>query len=276
MRSAPVDLDAEAQAQAAAESAPRLGVALPPGAPMHAEPTGLSAEGIAVFDDEAELSVIEDVPESVGAHAGPIVRRPVGRAHAIVERTFDVTMVLAFAPFWVPLYAVAATLIAVFDGRPIHYTERRVGRRGRGFTCVKFRSMLRQASQAPEEDHVGHLRFLKSLDDPRHTRLGRSLRRLSLDELPQLLNVLAGHMSLVGPRPITPREIERYYGTATPLLLSVRPGLTGLWQISGRSLLPIETRVRLDMEYVLAPSLWRDLTILVRTIPSVIRGHGAF
>lgn len=223
----------------------------------------LAPDGAAVVDDAA----IADIESRE-----PAARQ--GRGYAAAKRALDLAGLVVAAPLWLPLYLLIAGAILLTSGLPIHYTELRVGRHGRRFTCIKFRSMRRDHGEHP--DHHGYHRVKKSRDDPRLTAIGRLLRRASLDEIPQLLNVLLGHMSLVGPRPITPREIARYYGPHASEVLSVRPGLTGLWQISGRSLLPMEVRVGLDLRYVRERSIGTDLSIMARTIPSVLRGHGAY
>jgi exopolysaccharide production protein ExoY len=202
--------------------------------------------------------------------------------YLVSKRALDLFLVGALAPLWLPLYALIAVAILIFDGPPIHYRDHRVGKGGRDLVVLKFRSMrlnakddlaaLLAAEPSLEEEFS---RFAKLRPDPRLTRSGRLLRRMSLDELPQLLRVLGGGMSLVGPRPITRREIDRFYGNAASELLSVRPGLTGLWQISGRSLVPSDKRMLLDLQYVRERSFGRDLTILIRTIPKVVSGHGA-
>ena len=184
-----------------------------------------------------------------------------------------------------PVFLVIAGLIfAQRDGGAILFGQQRVGRFGRHFKCFKFRSMcpdadlrlralLETSAQACDEWHQTH----KLRNDPRVTRLGRFLRSTSLDELPQLWNVLRGDMSLVGPRPITQHEIEgpyvRFDGCRE--YLTVRPGITGLWQVSGRSLLAYENRVALDKSYVRNFSLSQDAAILFRTISVVLLRHGA-
>jgi len=228
----------------------------------------LAADAVAVV--ESDLTVIA-TPEL--AHEASEAGTRLGAAVGLgAKRAFDVVAVVVAAPLWVLVYAVVATVVLFLDGRPIHYVEDRVGREGRTFRCRKFRSMRVDPDARPDDPS----RFAKPERDDRRTPVGRVLRRLSLDELPQLWNVLRGEMSLVGPRPLVPAEVERHYGLAARTLLSVRPGLTGPWQVSGRSTLPIERRVDLDLRYVRERSFLGDVAILVRTIPSVIRGVGAF
>jgi lipopolysaccharide/colanic/teichoic acid biosynthesis glycosyltransferase len=180
-----------------------------------------------------------------------------------------------------PLFAIIVVLIWQRDGGPVLFAHYRVGYEGKLFRCVKFRTMLRnseevlsdvlrndpQARAEWERDH-------KLVNDPRVTRIGRFLRRSSLDELPQLLNVLRGEMNLVGPRPITVAELARY-GRVRWHYLSVRPGITGLWQVSGRNNTTYEQRVALDRRYVEQRSLWLDLGILLRTMRVVAVREGA-
>jgi exopolysaccharide production protein ExoY len=180
-----------------------------------------------------------------------------------------------------PLMLVIAALIAGRDGAPILFGHYRVGLDGRLFRCYKFRSMFRESermlSDLLESDPAARSewdRDRKLQNDPRVTPIGRFLRRTSLDELPQLLNVLRGEMSLVGPRPITVPELGRY-GSVRRQYLSVRPGMTGLWQVSGRNNTTYEERVALDQRYVEARSFWLDLSILFRTVKVVLQRDGA-
>jgi lipopolysaccharide/colanic/teichoic acid biosynthesis glycosyltransferase len=162
-------------------------------------------------------------------------------------------------------------------GGPI-IRQRRVKTRGQLFDMFKFRSMVENADDKVEEfeeQNVHDGPIFKIPDDPRRTRVGALLRRTSLDELPNLFNVLRGDMSLVGPRPPLPREVVQY-DSIQMRRLAVRPGMTGLWQISGRSLLPFDEMVRLDLTYIEQWSFWRDVVILVRTLPAVISCRGAY
>jgi Undecaprenyl-phosphate galactose phosphotransferase WbaP len=181
-----------------------------------------------------------------------------------------------------PLIALIAFFIWKQDGAPVLYAHYRVGKNGRLFRCMKFRSMLRNSEQVLaallRDDPVARAeweRDHKLTTDPRITPIGRFLRKSSLDELPQLLNVLRGEMSLVGPRPITVAELTRY-GRVRWHYLSVRPGLTGLWQVSGRNNTTYEERVALDQRYVEQRSLWLDACILVKTVRVVLLREGAY
>jgi lipopolysaccharide/colanic/teichoic acid biosynthesis glycosyltransferase len=177
-----------------------------------------------------------------------------------------------------PLFLVLAVVTLVATGRPVIYRRRVMGRHGVEFDAFKFRTMVNGAERVLEQDSRLLEAFTanwKLFDDPRVTRTGRILRKYSLDELPQLFNVLRGEMSLIGPRMISPPELPRY-GTLGDKLLSVRPGLTGLWQVSGRQKVDYARRIELDMNYIdqCSPSL--DLWILVRTVPVVLGADGAF
>jgi lipopolysaccharide/colanic/teichoic acid biosynthesis glycosyltransferase len=177
-----------------------------------------------------------------------------------------------------PVLAVAAAAIKLDSGGPVFHRAVRVGRNGRKFTFLKLRSMQVGAEELRGlliHQNVVEGPAFKLHDDPRVTRVGRLLRKTSLDELPQLVHVLQGWMSLVGPRPPFPEEVERY----EPWMLrrlSVRPGLTCLWQVKGRSNLSFDEWMRLDLEYVVRLSFGLDLKILLLTIPAVISGRGAY
>ena len=180
-----------------------------------------------------------------------------------------------------PVMLVVTALIWRSDGAPILFGHYRVGQHGRLFRCLKFRSMYRNSEQMLKDllarDEAARAeweRDHKLLNDPRVTPIGNFLRRTSLDELPQLFNVLRGEMSLVGPRPITVAELPRY-GRVRWHYLSVRPGMTGLWQVSGRNDVSYEERVELDRRYVESDSLRMRLSILWRTVDVVLHGSGA-
>jgi Undecaprenyl-phosphate galactose phosphotransferase WbaP len=198
------------------------------------------------------------------------------------KRCLDVAAVLASAVVAIPMMAVIAAAIKLTSPGPLFYGQLRVGRGGRNFIVWKFRTMTINADAVLEM----HFRENPSLfaewqrdcklkNDPRVTRLGRFLRRSSLDELPQLWNVLGGDMSLVGPRPIVPHEAAKY-GREYELYSKVRPGITGLWQISGRNNTTYPERVRFDEYYVRNWSVWLDLYILMRTVKTVCTGDGAY
>jgi exopolysaccharide biosynthesis polyprenyl glycosylphosphotransferase len=194
-----------------------------------------------------------------------------------IKRAFDVVaggLALLVAS---PVMLVVALAVKA-DGGPVLFRQRRVGMRGGHFAMLKFRSMVVDAEA--RRDELMHLNegaglLFKLRDDPRVTRVGRVIRRLSLDELPQLFNVLRGDMSLVGPRPPLPAEVDRYEGRVNRRLL-IKPGITGLWQVSGRSGLSWEESVKLDLWYVENWSLTNDLMILLRTARTVVAHEGAY
>jgi len=176
-----------------------------------------------------------------------------------------------------PIFVVVALLVWISDGLPIFYPRRVVGCRGE-FNAYKFRTMLRNADAilaADPELRDEFTRDFKLKSDPRVTRTGAWLRKYSLDELPQLLNVLIGQMSLVGPRMITAEELSKY-GQYQELLIGVKPGLTGYWQVRGRQDVSYEQRVQMDVQYITQWSLGLDLMILFETPLRVIRGEGAY
>jgi exopolysaccharide production protein ExoY len=204
-----------------------------------------------------------------------------GIYYRLGKRLLDICVLCAILPCLVPLFLIVAVIVRISSPGPILYRQKRVGRFGREFTLWKFRSMyvngneilqehLKQDPEARREWAETH----KLKIDPRVTKLGGFLRRASLDELPQLLNVLAGSMSLVGPRPIVALERSRY-GSAYFFYASARPGLSGLWQVSGRSDLSYEQRVALDESYVRNWSLVQDIKILWRTAGVVWKAKGA-
>jgi lipopolysaccharide/colanic/teichoic acid biosynthesis glycosyltransferase len=173
---------------------------------------------------------------------------------------------------------VAAALVKLHDRGPVFFRQRRVGRDGREFGMVKFRSMVVEADRML--DNIRHLNesdniLFKVKNDPRVTPVGRVLRKFSIDELPQLFNVLRGEMSLVGPRPPLAKEVAEYESDVHRRLL-VRPGMTGLWQVSGRSQLSWDETVRLDLYYVDNWSMMTDLVIMAKTVKAVLASRGAY
>jgi exopolysaccharide biosynthesis polyprenyl glycosylphosphotransferase len=196
----------------------------------------------------------------------------------VLKRTLDVVGSLATLVVLSPVWAVVALLIKLEDGGPVLYRQTRVGVGEREFSCFKFRSMCPDADTRLcelEEHNEGNGVLFKIKDDPRVTRVGRFIRRHSIDELPQLINVLKGEMSMVGPRPPLPKEVAEYHADLTRRL-KVRPGMTGLWQVSGRSELDADESERLDLYYVDNWSIWHDALILWRTLRVVVTGHGAY
>jgi lipopolysaccharide/colanic/teichoic acid biosynthesis glycosyltransferase len=177
-----------------------------------------------------------------------------------------------------PLFVLVAAAIVLGDGGPVFFWQQRVGLYGELFQFPKFRSMIRNAESIKQEllaynQHGDGVTF-KMKNDPRVTRIGRFLRRSSIDELPQLWCVLKGEMSLVGPRPAVPEEVERYAAHHRNRLHTL-PGLTCIWQVSGRSEIPFEQQVKLDEEYIQRRNFWLDLSLLAKTVPAVLGGRGA-
>ncbi len=240
--------------------------------------------------EEADVQMIV-VPSVSDISAERLDVRPVGglplvyvgrprstTASRRLKRAFDVLGSVAGLLLMSPVFLVVAAAIWLDDHGPIFFRQVRLGRDGRPFSCVKFRSMVRDAEALlPSIAHldVGSGVLFKSDADPRITRPGRFIRRFSVDELPQLVNVLRGEMSLVGPRPPLPREVLGY-ADREHRRLRVRPGMTGLWQVSGRSDLSWQETVRLDLYYVDNWSMLQDLQILVRTVRAVLGGRGAY
>jgi exopolysaccharide biosynthesis polyprenyl glycosylphosphotransferase len=196
----------------------------------------------------------------------------------VVKTTFDRLLAGLAVTVLLPVVLVIALAIKLDSSGPVLYRQERVGLRGQRFACLKFRSMVQDAEArlaSLRQADQGNGMLFKMRNDPRVTRVGRFLRRYSLDELPQLLNVLEGSMSLVGPRPPLQSEVDRYESDVRRRLL-VKPGITGLWQVSGRSDLPWEESVRLDLYYVENWSPLLDLTIMARTVSAVVRARGAY
>ena len=198
------------------------------------------------------------------------------------KRLFDILLTLAALPIILPFMAIVSLFLSVRVGGPIFYVHKRIGKDGREFGCIKFRTMMvdadnllqRHLAENPAAKEEWE-RTQKLLNDPRIIPIvGQTLRNTSLDELPQLINVLKGEMSLVGPRPVTAEELERYGSDAT-FYKAVRPGITGKWQVSGRSETCYSERIKLDVEYVQTQSLIGDLTILAKTVIVVLKKEGA-
>lgn len=196
------------------------------------------------------------------------------------KRAMDILFASALIALFAPFLVLVALLVWRADGAPVFYLHRRIGKNGKPFNCIKFRTMVRDSEAILKralmrDSKLRHEweRNFKLENDPRILGVvGQMLRRSSLDELPQLFNVLRGEMSLVGPRPIILEELSRY-GQFKDHYLSVKPGLTGLWQVGGRSDTSYEERVRLDTYYVENASLAKDLSILLKTITAFVSGH---
>ncbi len=198
------------------------------------------------------------------------------------KRVVDLCATVAGGLLILPLLLLLALLVYLESGGPVFYKDQRMGRDGNLFSCLKFRTMVLDAEallqrmiEEDEELRREYFRYHKLRDDPRVTRVGRFLRKTSLDELPQLWNVLRGEMSLVGPRPYLPRE-SKEIGITQSEILRVPPGMTGPWQVAGRNQTYFDDRVRMDAYYVRDWSIWLDLVLLARTVKTVLRGGGAY
>ena len=198
------------------------------------------------------------------------------------KRAIDLALVVPLLIFVSPLMIAIAILVRMQDGGSVLFRQTRYGQGGRTFTCYKFRSMvvdaedrLRRLLESDPAAAAEWQRNQKLRNDPRVTALGRFLRKSSLDELPQLFNIIKGDMSIVGPRPIIDCEVPKY-GSYFRYYSAVRPGVTGLWQVSGRNLTTYSERVLLDADYVQRWSLALDLRIILRTIPAILLSKGAY
>jgi exopolysaccharide biosynthesis polyprenyl glycosylphosphotransferase len=229
----------------------------------------------AIADVAGPRTVVRDVAGLPLLHvAEPTLSGPQRLAKEVFDRVGAAVALVALAP----VFAVVALAVRLDSPGPVFFRQVRVGRDGRRFNMIKFRTMVvdadRLLADLEHRNEADGLLF-KMRVDPRVTRTGRLLRRYSFDELPQIINVVRGEMSMVGPRPPLPAEVERYESHVTRRLL-VKPGITGLWQVSGRSDLPWDEAVRLDLYYVHHWSPTMDLTIMARTFSAVVRGSGAY
>ena len=223
----------------------------------------------------------QSLSEVAGIPVISLMKGQLGSVQAAAKRLGDFVVSAVLLIALLPVITIVALLIKLTSSGPVLFSQRRLGLKGESFHLFKFRTMVANAEQALRSSPALYAQYLANNfklpkgKDPRVTRLGYFLRATSLDELPQLFNVLRGDMSLVGPRPVVPAEVEKY-GEAAGLFLSVKPGMTGHWQVSGRSeLQAYDKRVELDLEYIRDQSLGMDFEILLRTVPAVLRGKGA-
>ncbi len=219
-----------------------------------------------------------EVEDFVGIPMFDLRAPALSEVQRLIKRAFDIVLsLLALIPI-LPLMAIISLVILLDDGRPIFFRQKRVGENGRLFAMYKFRSMVKNAeqlqSQVEQKDENGNI-IHKRRDDPRVTRVGRLLRRFSLDELPQIFNVLRGTLSLVGPRPELPYLVEKYQPWQRKRF-AVPQGMTGWWQIHGRSDKPMHLHTEDDLYYVQNYSIWLDIQILIRTFWIIVRGKGAY
>jgi lipopolysaccharide/colanic/teichoic acid biosynthesis glycosyltransferase len=234
---------------------------------------------------ESAVASLESIDPLLGDFRTPRNRTSFS---AGLKRCLDVLGSIGLLALASPLMLIIAVLIKVTSKGPVFFRQQRIGQRGRAFTMLKFRSMRPDAGNAIHKDYVTW--FIKSsgdvkdaagvgvfkiTNDPRITTIGRILRNTSLDEFPQFINVLRGEMSLVGPRPPLPYEVEQYKPWHLRRVLEAKPGITGLWQVTGRSRTTFDEMVRLDIRYARSISLWKDIKILLATPKAVISGKGA-
>jgi exopolysaccharide biosynthesis polyprenyl glycosylphosphotransferase len=200
-------------------------------------------------------------------------------SHSFLKRLFDIIVSALLLLLLSPFLLIIALLIYQDSPGNVFFSQQRVGKNGKEFKMWKFRSMHANAEQLKtalmkQNEMVGGVLF-KIKGDPRITKMGHFIRKYSIDEIPQLWNVLIGDMSLVGPRPPLPDEVEQY--TAYEFSrLAVTPGITCIWQISGRSEIPFQQQVELDLQYIRIQSIWTDISIIIKTIPAVLGGRGAY
>lgn len=203
--------------------------------------------------------------------------------HNFSKRTFDILFSLAALIICLPLFFFIATCIALTSKGRIIYGHERIGRGGVPFLCYKFRTMYQDADEILKEllkkDPLMQAEWERSYklkNDPRITPIGRFLRKMSLDELPQFWNALKGDLSVVGPRPVVLDELQKYFDKRAAAIFSIRPGITGLWQVSGRSNVSYEERISLDLTYVKKQSFLLDLKLIIKTLPAILFSKGAY
>ena len=240
----------------------------------------MNDDGLLVVDDLTGARAVLG-PLSGSARVGEVVSVSAAGGAWLGKRAFDVALSVILLLVTLPVFLVLALVIKATSSGPVLFRQRRVGRGGEDFPMLKFRTMHADSEDRLRSDLALQELFLAGSHkipcrlDPRVTPVGRVLRRLSLDELPQLLNVLAGHMSLVGPRPVERTQLVRDYGAYAPAYVALRPGLTGLWQVSGRSRVQFPERAQLDTHYVATCGPWVDAKIMLRTPRAVVTGLGA-
>jgi lipopolysaccharide/colanic/teichoic acid biosynthesis glycosyltransferase len=271
----PVDGMEIAVSHAAAAHAPATGPRDEVGPSGHANGTGTQIPAGVREGSNGQATIRVDRPP-VGTVAIPVMDESI--SYRLFKRLLDIVGTTVGLLLLGPLMGLCAILIKFQDGGPVLFRQVRVGKGGKPFEIVKFRSMVVNAEAMQSEladlnEHDDNRTF-KILNDPRITRVGRFMRRMSLDELPQLWNVLRGDMTLVGPRPALPKEVEMY-DPEHFIRLAVKPGLTCIWQVSGRSNLGFQRQIELDLDYIHHRNIWLDVRLIVRTVPAVILGDGA-
>ena len=228
------------------------------------------------FESQRKMSLIFDT-STIEMPKYSKIKFKKKRAYSFFKRSFDVMASLLGIIVLFPLLIIISIAIKSFDGGPVFFKQKRVGKDGKKFIMYKFRSMVPDADKMVvdlQDKNEASGPMFKIKDDPRITKIGKFIRKTSIDELPQLFNVLNNSMSLVGPRPALPREVTQYTIKQTERLL-VKPGITCIWQVSGRSEIPFERQVEMDVYYVEHRSVWFDTKLLFKTIPAVISHKGA-
>jgi len=236
-----------------------------------------------MISDKQSNGSVWVTPHDIGGILGLEVRQNLfSEMHQMIKRVMDLSIIILSAPLWIILFAFIAVMIVINSKGAVFYRQKRIGRNGKEILVWKFRTMVKNADQKLEDYLLKHPNLReewkatqKIKNDPRVTGVGKFLRRFSLDELPQIINVLRGEMSLVGPRPIVDEEID-FYKNHFHLYKKVKPGMTGLWQISGRNDTTYEERVKFDEYYVRNWSAWIDIYILACTAKVVLNGKGAY
>lgn len=237
---------------------------------------------IAVSKSQSSFTCSQQLKDIAGIIGFASIHNLTFKTNLLIKRLLDIFIILFFSPILLPLFILLTILTKLTSKGPVFYGHKRVGKNGKEFKCWKFRSMCIDADKKLEEILANNPQMReewekerKFQNDPRVTRFGKFLRKTSLDELPQIINILVGQMSFVGPRPVTEPELEKY-GSYRDYVLSVTPGLSGMWQTSGRSDTEYEERIALDSYYIQNWSIWLDIWILIKTIYVVIKGRGAY
>ncbi len=238
------------------------------------EEQGIAVRHLAIFQQKRKSIQEGDLDYSLITHYS----HGWEGAQLVVKRLLDIAVSFTLLALTAPLCALVTVLVKLTSPGPVFFVQKRLGVNKRRFNMYKFRTMVADAEQKQQAlEHLNEASgsVFKIKDDPRITPIGKFLRKTSIDELPQLLNVLKGDMSLVGPRPLPNRDYDRFDQDWQRRRFSVRPGITCLWQINGRSSIEFEEWMRLDLSYIDEWSLWLDLRILIKTVPAVLRGSGA-
>jgi len=237
---------------------------------------------IAVSKSQSSFTCSQQLKDIAGIIGFASTHNLTFKTNLFIKRLLDIGLILFFSPILIPVFIILIILTKLTSRGPVFYGHKRVGKNGKEFKCWKFRSMCIDADKKLEEILANNPEMRaewekdrKFTNDPRVTKFGKFLRKTSLDELPQLINILIGQMSFVGPRPVTEPELEKY-GPYKDYVLSVLPGLSGMWQTSGRSDTEYEERISLDSYYIQNWSVWLDLWILIKTVYVVLKGRGAY